>query len=284
MRKYLFSLLSVAALLALAAPARAQYTIISGTVIDPDGFHYSNGSITAIVIPASTGPWKLAGFPYGGYFAPTALDANGSFSARIADNNQITPSGTQWLFTVCGFALVEPIGTANQCFTLTITVTGSSQDLSAALNAVAPRLTNITTGFAHALIRGCVMRAGSDNGAILVSADIAPQSLQCPVPADATLLEIDVQATSATGTPNVIVSRVRAGVSVDLTSSALATNALGAVNCSKASAATGIAGGGTITCIATLQNTALLAGDVIATRTATADGAATVFLASVFFR
>lgn len=155
MRKCLFSLLSVIALLALAAPARAQYTTISGTVVDPDGFHYSNGTITGIVIPANSGPWKILGVPYGGLFPLTNLDVNGSFSANIGSNNLITPTGTQWQFTVCGFALVWPIGRANQCFTLTATVTGATLDLSTALNAVAPRLTNI-----HLSGSGCTPTGG----------------------------------------------------------------------------------------------------------------------------
>lgn len=145
-RTFLQSALIATMLLGFSGVARAQYTVVSGTVTDPQGFHYANGTITAQLNPASSGPWKLSGQPYGGMLPVTVLDANGSFSARIGDNAQITPGSSQWQFTVCGFALTPPIGTGNHCFTVLATVTGATQSLTSALSAAAPALTNISSG------------------------------------------------------------------------------------------------------------------------------------------
>ena len=112
----------------------------------------------------------------------------------------------------------------------------------------------------------CNFGFGADNaGAVLVDGDIGPQGKICQLANNATLIEIGVTADA--GTPAVIVQRFRpSGAStVDLTSSQLATGSSGAFACSRATSSTSI--DGTATCSGTLQNTALLKGDWIQTKT-----------------
>jgi hypothetical protein len=127
----------------LLGSALAQFTTVTGTVIDPHGVPYALGTITPLIV--SSGTPTLNGQPY---FPPTqavGLDKTGTFSFNIADNTQLQPAGTKWNFTVCSaVGTVQPaIGTGSQCFTLAapITITGATQSISAQLNAIALALT-----------------------------------------------------------------------------------------------------------------------------------------------
>jgi hypothetical protein len=117
--------------------------------------------------------------------------------------------------------------------------------------------------------RTCVIRIGTDNGAALVNADIAPQGQRCFVPAAATVVEVTVRADA--GTPSVVVSKDHAGTQTDLLSSALATAAAGSQACANVGGA-GL--DGVTTCSNTLSVSAVAGGDWIETHTATAGGTA----------
>jgi hypothetical protein len=133
----------LAAWLFLPSVASAQFTTVSACVVDPTLIPYSFGTVTAIITPASPGGYRLLGQPYSGQLALTALDKNGCFTANMGDNGQITPGGSQWTITVGispGIAL--PFGNGPQSFNVTMTITGVSQNISVALNAVATKLTN----------------------------------------------------------------------------------------------------------------------------------------------
>jgi len=137
-------ILSLFALL-FAASAAAQLTTVTGTVIDPHGVPYARGTITAVLIlPGGQSP-TLNGQPYTPPTQPVGLDTTGSFSFNIADNTVLLPANTKWNFTVCSaIGTLQPVfGTASQCFTLAapITISGSSQSLTTALNAAALNLT-----------------------------------------------------------------------------------------------------------------------------------------------
>jgi hypothetical protein len=140
MRK--FGPLALFVLLALA-PAFAQFTTVTGTVIDPHSVPYALGTITPTLVANSTP--TLNGFPYTPPTQPVGLDKNGSFSFNIADNNQLQPPGTQWNFIVCSaVGTTQPVvGTGSQCFTLAtpLTITGATQNISTQLNAAALALT-----------------------------------------------------------------------------------------------------------------------------------------------
>jgi hypothetical protein len=132
--------------LLLTGSALAQFTAVNGTVIDPHNVPYALGTITPLlVVPSGAGSPTLNGQPYQPPTQAVGLDKNGSFSFNVADTSILLPAGSKWNFTVCSATgTVQPaIGTGSQCFSLAapITVTGSSQNISTQLNAVALALT-----------------------------------------------------------------------------------------------------------------------------------------------
>lgn len=125
----------------------------------------------------------------------------------------------------------------------------------------------------------CDFPIGDTSGSAITNGQLGPQSRVCFIPYAATVVEIDVNADA--GTPNVILGKNHAGAITNLTSSALATAGSGGIACSKT---TGVAGiDGVTTCSATLQNTALAAGDYIELVSGTAGGTAKFFVAHVTF-
>jgi hypothetical protein len=128
--------------------AAAQFTTVTGTVTDPNGLPYAFGTISATLV-SSASP-TLNGFAYTPPTQPTGLGITGNFTMQLADNTVLLPAATKWNFTVCSAAgTVQPVGGKGPvCFSLAapITISGTSQDISANLNAVALALTNVTTG------------------------------------------------------------------------------------------------------------------------------------------
>jgi hypothetical protein len=106
--------------------------------------------------------------------------------------------------------------------------------------------------------------------AALADADLGPQPGVCFIPGAATVVEIEVRANG--GTPSIVMGVDHGGAVGNLVSSQLGTAASGGRACSKATAAAGIDG---TACGATLQNTALSAGDYIQAVSGTAGGVAT---------
>lgn len=145
--KKMFSLALVLAGAFLFAPAsRAQnFVSITGTVKDSNGIPYAAGTMSAVLVPGSAGGWTLGGQPYSGRVGPVTLDSTGKFTANFGNNSVILPAGTQWLITVNSNqgGIAPPLGTGAQTFSVTVSLTSSS-DISATLNAAAPKLTNIT--------------------------------------------------------------------------------------------------------------------------------------------
>lgn len=129
--------------LLLASSAFAQFTTVTGTVLDPNGVPYANGTITSFLVSSSTP--TMNGQPYSPPIQPVGLDKNGSFSFNVADNNVLQPAGTKWNFTVCSaVGTTQPVvGTGSQCFTLAapITITGATQSITTQLHAAALALT-----------------------------------------------------------------------------------------------------------------------------------------------
>jgi trimeric autotransporter adhesin len=135
-------LVGYAGFIPLTELAAAQFTTVTGTVTDPNGLPYANGTISAILI-TSASP-TLNGFAYTPPTQPTGLSTAGKFTLNLADNTVLLPAASKWNFTVCSAAgTVQPAGGKGPiCFSLAapITISGSSQDISANLNAVAPAL------------------------------------------------------------------------------------------------------------------------------------------------
>lgn len=127
--------------------------------------------------------------------------------------------------------------------------------------------------------RVCDLPVGDTSGSAITNSQLGPQSRMCFIPAAATIVEMDVNADA--GTPNVIVGRNHAGTITNIVSGALATAASGGIACSAVGATTSI--NTVTTCAATLQNTALAAGDYLELVSGTAGGTAKFFAVHVVY-
>jgi hypothetical protein len=139
-------LLILASLLFLPAIAQAQFTLVTGTVTDPNGIPYVGGTISASLVTLGGTSPTLNGVSFSGLSSPVQLDSNAKFTMRLADNNVISPGGTQWKFTVNHVGVPPPFGFGPQSFSTTITITGSTQDITSNLTAVATNLTRTAAG------------------------------------------------------------------------------------------------------------------------------------------
>ncbi len=132
-----FAVLIALLFCALVVQAQSR-TAVSGTILDPQGIPYANSSVSIKLTPASSGNPKVAGV----VISSTALastNITGAFQINLYPNASISPGGTQWQFTVCNKGgIAPPLGTGGKCFVVTITIAGSSQDVSATLSASAP--------------------------------------------------------------------------------------------------------------------------------------------------
>src|SRR5204862_4718190 len=87
-------LITVIAILLLAAGTWAQTTIVTGTAVDSNGNAYFPGTISAYIV-LSTGQAPPPGVPASGSIGPFSTAAGGSFSISV-------PSPFLWQFTICG--------------------------------------------------------------------------------------------------------------------------------------------------------------------------------------
>jgi hypothetical protein len=138
-------LIGYAGVIPLGQAAAAQFTTVTGTVVDPHAVPYALGTIAStLVLPGNVSP-TLNGQVYIPPSQASGLDLTGHFTVQLADNSVLLPAGTKWNFVVCSFQGTElpSFGTGSQCFTLAapITISGASQDISTQLNAVATALT-----------------------------------------------------------------------------------------------------------------------------------------------
>lgn len=136
-------LLAIAVLLPTSAKAQT-YTAVSGTVLDPNGLPYSGAlitfSLTAHSGQATITPCVVSPCPV--HVPGTAqADATGKFTVTLLANGSMLPAGIQWTIGVTEPGVPLPWGTGPQQFTYTFTASGSSMDLSAAMSALAPALT-----------------------------------------------------------------------------------------------------------------------------------------------
>jgi hypothetical protein len=135
----------------------------------------------------------------------------------------------------------------------------------------------------------CDIVVGDASSNAVSNGQLGPQKHVCKIPAASTVLEVDIEADA--GSPNAIVGRRRcmawtsgtcaAETAVNLVSSALAAVS-GYEGCANAGGTTGIDGG--TTCVATLQNTGLNAGDWIELISGTAGGTAKLVTIHVVYK
>jgi hypothetical protein len=126
--------------LAVIPAAAQQFTQVQGTVIDPHGLPYANGTITPTLVISGSPRWASTGLPYTPPNQPTGLSQQGHFIMNLADVNALIPAGGTWSFLTCSAAgTIPPSGGAGPvCFTITgIVVTGTVMDISAQLQAAA---------------------------------------------------------------------------------------------------------------------------------------------------
>src|SRR5258708_6055141 len=160
----------------LPAAAPAQFTTVTGTVTDPNGIPYAAGTMSAILVPGSAGGWRLSGQPYSGRVGPVTLDSAGKFTANFGSVTLITPA-SQWLITVNSNTggIPAPLGTGGQTFTITTsgtTISGNSPgDISATLNAAAPKLTNFAAAARSVTGTGVASQVAFFSGANAIAGD-----------------------------------------------------------------------------------------------------------------
>jgi hypothetical protein len=145
-RKFLYLLLFSLALPVLAG-AQCTFSTVSGTVTDPSGIPYVNGSVSLNLAPNPPGNISCGGQSVQGHIGPVQLDSTGSFAFQVPENTAITPSGTQWTFTVAESpGVAPPLGFGPVSFNSNITINTSPQSVSTTLSAAAPALARTVTG------------------------------------------------------------------------------------------------------------------------------------------
>lgn len=159
LRKFGYALL----LFFLAPFAAAQFTTVSGTVTDPNGLAYANGTITATLVSSGSPKFTATNQPYTPPTQPVGLNSAGSFVMQLADNTQLTPGGSTWSFTVsCAAGCVPAAGGKGPVsFTVTgVTISGSSQSITSTLTAAALPLSNISGGGSGTVSPGTAGQVG----------------------------------------------------------------------------------------------------------------------------
>jgi len=153
MRKLFFVFILM---LAASAGVQAQNpTAVTGTLVDPNGVPFYPATVTACLSPFTRDPVangqhinSQAGS--GGNYCPgnVSTSPNGAFSMNIYPNAAITPGATQYQFTVSTSGAAPPAGKGAQTYNVTVTISGSSQDVSASLNAASTALL-VVPGSSH---------------------------------------------------------------------------------------------------------------------------------------
>ena len=136
MKKILFIFGLLLCLSSFAHATACGTTSVSSTgVVDADGFTWSNGTYFASLVlpPQISSASLMACTTAGGTFNFTYsgnLSSTGTFTQTLPKNTLLTPPGSTWAITVCPNARAG-------CITYTTTITGTTQDITTALNAAA---------------------------------------------------------------------------------------------------------------------------------------------------
>src|SRR6266403_4612584 len=120
----------------------ASATTVTGQVKDPTGLLYrscqGSASFAGQNATPGAGPYLLGGVSVFQTVVPIFCDSFARFTVSMADNNLVTPTPSQWRFSLCSATGAYPGPPI--CFNALITITGTSQDVSAALQAAAAPL------------------------------------------------------------------------------------------------------------------------------------------------
>jgi hypothetical protein len=143
------------------------FTTVSGTITDPNGIPWADGSITAqFITPGGTAP-TLNGQPFTSTTASGLLGPTGSFTMRLGDNGVIacptSPCGTWQFTTSIAPGVLPPLGKGPQSFNVTTaincgtntpaTCTSNAMTITAALTPV-PALSFSTGSGSFATLAG----------------------------------------------------------------------------------------------------------------------------------
>jgi hypothetical protein len=145
----------------------AQATQVTGQVKDVNGLPYAGAQMKAQLVfagPPVSNPTvtisvlsqcRANGFgsapcqvPFTPSNGPFNLDGAGNIPGggiTLQDNTQVTPSGTQWAFSVNTPGNPPPLGTGPQVCAATLTISGASQGITASFSGC-PALSNIGSG------------------------------------------------------------------------------------------------------------------------------------------
>ncbi|MHB1954102.1 MAG: hypothetical protein ACYCOU_10175, partial [Sulfobacillus sp.] len=119
----------VALIVLFSAVAYGQSTSVTAQIADTDGQTWNNGTVTATFVP---GPPQNFHWPGGAIpnSVSATMNGTGTFTMSLPDNSTITPLGSVWNFSICPNA-------SSPCVTKQMAVTGTSENLSTQLSAVA---------------------------------------------------------------------------------------------------------------------------------------------------
>lgn len=142
--KQIFKILCILCVLCGAGFSQT-ITAVTGTVRDVNGVPYVNCTVLPQFVNVSGGasPTVTAnGGPVIPPTSPTTCSNTGTFSVSVIANGSVTPASTHWQFLICsapGTSYPDPGSLGSTCFTTgTITITGSTQDITTNINAVPP--------------------------------------------------------------------------------------------------------------------------------------------------
>ena len=103
---------------------------MTATITDSDSQTWNNGHWSATLYnPFPAKPPSLNGTPLTNsqLNLSGSMNNSGAFSQSMADNSQIAPTGTRWIFTICPNA-------SAQCSVIQTAVSGASEDISSNLS------------------------------------------------------------------------------------------------------------------------------------------------------
>lgn len=155
------------------------FTTASAIVRDPNNVIYAGGTYNISFVSATTGQNFVGLYAVVPAAQSGSLDSFGAMSVQVIDNNQISPTGSQWRFSICSASGLT-------CFATNITITGTSQDISAALKAAAAVLPS--TGGGSGTVTSIATSSPLSGGTITTSG-----TLSCPT------CEVTTNKNSASG-------------------------------------------------------------------------------------
>jgi hypothetical protein len=163
------------ALLSASSWGQSLFTTVTATPVqDPNSVAYVNGTYNISYVPATTGLNKAGNYAIAPAAVSGTLDSFGNMSVQLIDNSQVSPAGSQWRFSICSASGVT-------CFSVNITISGASQDITAALKAAAAILPStggtgtaipgqkIVDSISYLTIQAAITAAGTTGSVVIPS-------------------------------------------------------------------------------------------------------------------